>query len=71
MDSRALRVMEQAKNERRPAPPFTWHSQLFHKHWFCASAKYFLLFPCKSSKIFSCDFALHRISASEAEEISG
>jgi hypothetical protein len=59
MDSRALSVMEQAKNVRRAAPPFTWHSQLFHKHQFCASAKNSPLFPRISGKIFSREIAMH------------
>jgi hypothetical protein len=59
MDSRALFVMEQAKNVRRPAPLFTWHSQLFHKHQFCASTKNFPLFPRISAKNFSREIAMH------------
>jgi hypothetical protein len=59
MDSPALSVMEQAKNVRRAAPPFTWHSQLFHKHRFCASAKNFPLFRRISAKIFSWQIAMH------------
>jgi hypothetical protein len=52
-------VMEQAKNVRRPAPLFTWHSQLFHKHQFCASTKNFPLFPRISAKNFSREIAMH------------
>jgi hypothetical protein len=59
MDSRALSVMEQAKNVRRVAPPFTWHSQLFHKHRFCASTKIFPLFPRISAEFFSRQIAMH------------
>jgi len=59
MDSRALSVMEQAKNVRRAAPPFTWHAQLFHKHQFCASTKKFSLFPRISAKSFSREIAMH------------
>jgi hypothetical protein len=59
MDSRALSVMEQAKNVRRAAPPFTWHTQLFHKHQFCASTKKFPLFPRISAEIFLPEIALH------------
>jgi hypothetical protein len=59
MDSRALSLMEQAKNVRRAAPPFTWHSQLFHKHQLCASTKIFPLFPRISPENFSQEIALH------------
>src|SRR5215469_3114679 len=37
MDSRAVSPTEQAKNVRSPVLTFTCHSQLFHKHWKCAS----------------------------------
>jgi hypothetical protein len=59
MDSRALSVTEQAKNVRRTAPPFTWHSQLFHKHQFCARTKIFLLFPSILAGKFLPEIALH------------
>jgi hypothetical protein len=51
--------MEQAKNVRRAAPPFTWHTQLFHKHQFCASAKKIPLFPRISAESFLPEIVLH------------